>query len=64
MSDIRTFNVTLITKSFFKGTVEAVSEEDAIEQTYHIWRTECPHPFEQCDDDELVDVRVDGEVQP
>lgn len=62
MKMTRTFNVTLITKGFFSGTVEASSVEDAIEETFRIWRTECPHPFEKSDDDELVDVTADEAV--
>ena len=56
MSKTRTFNVTLVVKSFFTGRVEAMSSDDAIEQTYRLWRTECPHPFDESDDSELVDV--------
>ncbi len=62
MTTTRTFNVTLITKGFFTGTVEAATVEDAVEETFRIWRTECPHPFEKVDDDELVDVTVDEAV--
>lgn len=57
----RTFTVLLITKGFFAGSVDASSREEAIEKTFHIWRTECPHPFERCDDDELVDVIAEEE---
>jgi hypothetical protein len=52
----RTFHVRLITRSFYEGAVDAASADDAVELTYRIWRTECPHPFQQCDDDELMDV--------
>lgn len=58
-----TFTVLLITKGFFAGSVDAASRDEAIEKTFLIWRTECPHPFERCDDDELVDV-IAEEVQP
>jgi len=56
MSKLKTFTVLLVTKGFFSGTVEATSEDDAIERTFHLWRTECPHPFEQSDDSELESV--------
>jgi hypothetical protein len=62
MTTTRSFSVTLITKGFFTGTVEAATAEDAVEETFRIWRTECPHPFEKADDDELVDVTVDEAV--
>ena len=52
----RQFSVLLITKGFLAGVVEAGSRDEAIENTFHVWRTECPHPFERCDDDELIDV--------
>jgi hypothetical protein len=58
MSTLKTFDVQLITKGFFSGTVEAASRKDAVERTYHLWRTACPHPFEQ-DDDELISVIVE-----
>lgn len=58
MSKLKSFDVTLITKGFLAGTVEAASVEDAIERTFHLWRTECPHPFEQSDDSELLSVEV------
>ncbi len=59
----RQFTVLLITKGFLAGSVEASSSEEAIEKTFHAWRTECPHPFERCDDDELIDV-IAEEVTP
>lgn len=59
---LRDYSVVLVTKGFFVGTVEAVSIEDAIDRTFHIWRTECPHPFEKSDDSELISV-VAEEVQ-
>lgn len=62
MSTLKTYEVILVTKGLFAGTVEATSETDAVEQTFQIWRTECPHPFEQCDD-ELVSVEA-TEVSP
>ena len=58
MSTLKTFDVQLITKGFFTGTVEAASREDAEKRTNHLWRTACPHPFEQ-DDDELLSVIVE-----
>ena len=60
MSSVRTFDVTLIVKSFYSGSVEATTHEDAVEQTFHIWRTAVPHPFEQCDDSELIDVVIEA----
>lgn len=60
---LKQFHVRLITRSFYDGVVEAESAEDAEERTYHLWRTECPHPFERCDDDELIAVETD-EVTP
>lgn len=59
----RQFTVMLITKGFFAGSVEASSHDEAVEKTFHVWRTECPHPFERCDDDELIDV-IAEEVTP
>ncbi len=60
MCQLKSYDVSLIAKCFFSGTVEALSEEDAIERTYQKWRTECPHPFDQSDDAELVSVVVEG----
>ena len=59
---LRKFSVLLTTKGFFAGTVEASSADDAIEETYRLWRTECPHPFEKSDDSELIDVIVEDEL--
>ena len=59
---LRRFSVLLTTKGFFAGTVEASSADDAIEETYRLWRTECPHPFEKSDDSELIDVIVEDEL--
>lgn len=59
----KTFSVSLIAKSFYSGTVEALSEDEAIERTFQIWRTECPHPFDQSDDAELISVEA-VEVKP
>lgn len=59
---LKTWNVFLTTRGSFTGTVEAKSLDDAIEQAYRLWRTECPHPFEKSDDDELMDV-IAEEVQ-
>ena len=59
---LRTYSVRLITKGFFEGTVEASSEDDAIDETFRLWCTECPHPFEKSDDSELIDVIVEGEL--
>lgn len=59
MTKLKSFDVHLITKGFFTGTVTAASEEDAIERTFYLWRTECPHPFQQSDDTELVSVTAD-----
>lgn len=56
MKKLKSYDVVLVTKGFFAGTVDAVSEDDAIEQTFHLWRTECPHPFQQSDDSELISV--------
>lgn len=63
MSKLKTFNVLLTTNGFLRGTVEAVSEEDAIKQAFHLWRTECPCPFEQLNDEELISVTAE-EVCP
>lgn len=60
---LRTFHVRLITRGSYDGCVEARSAGDAIERARHIWRTECPHPFERCEDDELADVTAE-EVRP
>ena len=62
MSNIRTFNVTLTSRSSHSGTVAASSSEDAVAKAWHLWTTASPSPFEQYDD-ELVDV-VAEEVQP
>lgn len=59
MTTLKSFDVQLITKGFFTGTVTAASEEDAIERTFHLWRTECPHPFQQSDDAELISVTAE-----
>jgi len=56
MSKLKTFTVLLVTKGFYSGTVEATSEDDAIERTFHLWRSECPPPFEKSDDSELESV--------
>jgi len=56
MRKLKTFTVLLVTKGFFSGIVEATSEDDAVERTFHLWRTECPHPFEKYDDSELESV--------
>lgn len=63
MSTLKTFEVRLITRGFYSGSVEAETEADAIDRVFHIWRTACPHPFEK-DDNELIDVIVEGEVTP
>ena len=59
---LRTYAVRLITKGFFEGTVEASSEDDAIDESFRLWCTECPHPFEKSDDSELIAVIVEGEL--
>jgi hypothetical protein len=61
MSKLKTFNVQLITKGYFFGEVEAVSEEDAIKRTFDLWCNASPHPFEQ-DDHELISVVAVEEV--
>lgn len=62
ITTLKTFRVRLVTRGFFEGAVEANSAEDAVQRTFEIWRTECPHPFERSDDSELVSVEAE-EVQ-
>jgi hypothetical protein len=59
MTTLKSFDVHLIAKSFFTGTVTAASEEDAVQRTFHLWRTECPHPFQQSDEAELICVSAE-----
>ena len=60
---LKTFYVRLFAKAFYEGIVEAESAEDAECRTFEIWRTACPHPFERCDDSELISVEAE-EVRP
>lgn len=53
MTRLKAFRVTLCVHCLYDGSVQAETEDDAIARTYHIWRTECPHPFERIEDDEL-----------
>lgn len=50
--------VTLSTRSFWQLRLKASSSDDAKEQAWDIWHRECPHPFENFGDDELIDVRA------
>lgn len=59
MSPTRPFSVVLVTRCLFTGTVDAASPEEAIDEVYSIWRTECPHPFDKLDDAELLDVTAE-----
>ncbi len=58
MTSLKTFDVQLITKGVFTGSVEAASEQDAVEQTIYLWCNASPHPFEQ-DDHELISVTAE-----
>ncbi len=55
MSQLKPFDVELITKGYFTGRVEAASEQDAVERCFQLWCNASPHPFEQ-DDHELISV--------
>jgi hypothetical protein len=54
MSELKTFSVKLITRGVYVGAVEAKSQDDAIDRSYHLWCNIYPHPFQQTDDELLV----------
>ena len=62
LSNNRTFNIYLTGKSFYFGSVDATSIDDAVAKATDLWRTAIPDPFERYDE-ELIDVIAEQEVQ-
>jgi hypothetical protein len=51
MSDLKFYQLRLITQGTYTATVMATSLDEAVTRARHSWSNEYPHPFKQIDEE-------------